>query len=357
MQQLKESPCPNCSSELNYDADKHALKCLHCGAVFPIAKSNEVIEENSIAIFNNAANISIPAVTTVTYKCSKCGQETQAAADIAFFECRNCGNNVLNPQAYNTRTITPTGIIPFQLSKQEAIDIFKNWIGKGFWNDSSLKELSLTDKLEGHYIPFFTFDCQTDNYWEGYAGSYYYETIRTRDANGKEITQTVQRTRWYWRTGSFEQFFDDVLVCGNNRIPQEQINKIYPFNLQQLDVFDPDYLLGWQAKAYDKDLNETYNVAKGFIDERIHLEAARQLADDTYKDLRVQSQYTNETFKQVILPVWICQYLFKGKTYQFIINGQTGAISGNKPLSASKIAIAIIIGIVIIILLYAASQR
>jgi DNA-directed RNA polymerase subunit RPC12/RpoP len=356
MQFLKEHPCPNCNSELNYDADKNALKCLHCGAQFPIEKSSQVVEENNIQLFKDAAAIPLEPVVTVTYKCSKCGQETQAGADIAFFECRNCGNNVLNPEAYKTRTITPTGILPFQLSKQEALDIFKQWIGKGFWNDSSLKELSLADKLEGHYIPFFTFDCHTYNHWEGYAGTYYYETIRTKDANGKEVTQNIQRTRWYWREGSFERFFDDILVCGNKRITQEQINTIYPFNLQQVELFNPEYLLGWHAQAFDKALSDTFNAARNEIDNRVHQEAAQRLADDTYKDLSVQTRYTSETFKQVILPVWLCQYLFKGKTYHFIINGQTGAISGKKPLSASKIVIAIIIAIIIIAVLYGMSQ-
>ncbi|MCH5689841.1 hypothetical protein LWM68_39810 [Niabella sp. W65] len=84
MQFLKEHPCPNCNSELNYDADRNALKCLHCGAQFPIEKSSQVVEENNIQLFKDAAAIPLEPVVTVTYKCSKCGQETQAGADIAF---------------------------------------------------------------------------------------------------------------------------------------------------------------------------------------------------------------------------------------------------------------------------------
>ena len=146
------------------------------------------------------------------------------------------------------------------------------------------------------------------------------------------------------------------MVCGNNRLPQQDINKIYPFNLSQVKVFKPDYLLDWQSRAYDKDLNETFSVARSFIEGRILSEAASYLADDTYKDLNVETLYTHETFKQIILPVWICQYLFKGKTNQFIINGQSGIISGNKPLSISKIVIAVVITIIIIALLYMMSQ-
>ncbi|MBO9593052.1 MAG: hypothetical protein J7599_09085 [Niabella sp.] len=352
MQAFEEYPCPNCGSELNYDASKSSLKCLHCGTAFAIQQSTEVIEERSISIFKDAETIPIAPVQVVVYRCSKCGQETQKEGDVAFFECRNCGNNVVNPAAYATRSITPAGIIPFKISKQEALDRFANWIGKGFWNDSDLKKLSLADKLEGHYVPFWTFDCHTENDWSGYSGRYYYETVRRRNANGEETTEQVRHTDWTWRSGSFERFFDDVLICGNNAIPQDRINDVYPYLLKDVVVFDDEYLLGWNARAYDKNLSETYQLARSVMNRKIEEDAVSRLAEDTYRDLRVDTRYSGETFKQVILPVWLCQYLFKGKTYHFIINGQTGSISGNKPLSVSKIATAVVIGILVLIALY-----
>ncbi len=292
----------------------------------------------------------------ITYKCTKCGKETQATEDIAFFECSSCGNNVINPGAYSTRNITPTGIIPFTISKQEALDAFAQWIGKGFWNDSGLKKLALADELQGHYVPFWTFDCETDNNWQGYSGRHYYERVAIQNANGEQVTQQVEKTAWTFRSGSFERFFDDVLVCGNKKIPQELVNDVYPYNLQEVVVYKPEFLLGWDARAYDRDLDETYRIARNIIERRVYDEAIEYLNDDTYKDLQVQTHYSNETFKQIILPVWLCQYIFKGKQYQFIINGQTGKISGNKPLSASKIATAVIIAVIIIVVLYIMSK-
>lgn len=352
MAALKEHNCPNCGSELNYDADKNDLKCLHCGAVFSIEKSTELLTETGINVFNEATLIPISVINTVVYKCTRCGQETEASADIAFFECRSCGNNVVNPEAYSTRAITPTGIIPFSISKQEALDAFANWIGKGFWNDGDLKKLSVADKLVGHYVPFWTFDCDTQNSWQGYAGRYYYKTVTRRNANGQTVQEQIRHTDWTFRSGSFERFFDDILVCGNKMIPQAQINDVYPYNLSAALRFDEEYLLGWQAKAYDKDLQETYNLARRIIDGKVEAEAVSYLQQDTYRDLQVQTQYRKETFKQIILPVWLCQYLFKGKSYYFILNGQTGKISGDKPLSVSKITAAIIIALLIIVALY-----
>lgn len=351
MSNFKEFPCPNCSSELNYDAEKNGLKCLHCHSVFSIEKSNEIIEEKTINTFKDAISAQANQVIDVVYKCSKCGQETTSHGTVAFLECQNCGNNAINPEAYKTKIITPSCIIPFTISKDKAMETFVNWIGKGFWNDNSLKDLSIADSLIGHYIPFWTFDAQTENHWSGESGTYYYETRTYRDENGDEQTESIQRTRWRYREGSFSHFFDDILICGNKEIGQDYINKIYPYNLEELQPMSEEYLLGWESKAFDKDMNESYGLSKDHIENQINGMASDSLADDTYRGLEVSTHFSEETFKHIILPVWFCNYLFKGKKYYFIINGQTGVIHGEKPLSASKIVVTVLITLVLIFIL------
>lgn len=351
MSNFKEFPCPNCSSELNYDAEKNDLKCLHCHAVFSIEKSNVIIEEKEIDSFKNAINLQAVSINEVNYKCSKCGKETHLQQDIAFFECENCGNNVINPEAYATKTIVPSAIIPFSISKQKAMETFVDWIGKGFWNDSSLKELSIADSLVGHYIPFWTFDAHTCNDWSGQSGTYYYTSSQYRDANGNTQTKSVRNTKWEYKSGQFQELFDDVLICGNKDITQDDINKIYPFHLEDLKPLNEKYLLGWNAKAFDKDMSESYNLSKVYMNIRINQIATKHLTNDTYSDLEVATDFSEETYKHVVLPIWFCEYLFKDKKYHFIINGQTGKIDGDKPLSTPKIVTAVVLVLLFIILI------
>jgi DNA-directed RNA polymerase subunit RPC12/RpoP len=357
MAALLEFSCPNCDSEMNYDAEKKALKCLHCLSVFPMEPSNKTIDETSILSFKSAAGSPIAQLTEVCYKCKKCGQETKAKEDIAFFECQNCGFNVVNPEAYSTRAIVPSSIIPFSVSKQQTAEVFKNWIGKGFWNDSSLKDFSIIENLKGHYVPFWTFDAMTENHWSGYSGTYYYETRTYKDSNGNEHTERIQHTNWTFRSGVFDHFFDDILVCAEKGIPLEYINEVYPFNLQELKPIDEEYLLGWDAKAFDEDMDSSYQFSRDYIDDVVESMSIDLLKDDTYKGLEVETIYSNETFKHIILPIWICEYLFKGKKYSFIVNGQTGKISGKKPLSTTKIVLAVIIALMVIAaIIYFANQ-
>lgn len=349
MSKFIEFPCANCGSELSYDSEKEGLTCLHCTSLFPIEKSNIQITEQPIETFKSAFFQPTPAEKKDTYRCKKCGKENTPESAKVFFECIQCGYNIVNESAYHTKSIVPSAIIPFSISKQEALEAFQSWIGEGFWNDGDLKKLSLTEKLEGHYVPFWTFDCHTENDWSGQAGTYYYETETYTDAQGNTQHRSVRQVRWSHRSGNFSEFFNDILICGNASISQEMVASVYPYSLEKLLPINSNYIAGWEASAFDKDLASCYTLSRETIRNTVYQLASNALGGDTQRFLNVDTIESRETYKHIVLPVWICQYLFKGKNYTFVVNGQTGSISGQKPLSTSKIVIAVIIAILIIV--------
>ncbi len=351
MPEIKEFPCPNCGSELNYDSESDQLKCLHCHSRFPIEKSTTVIQEKSIDELKKWFLSEEKPLSPIVYRCKKCGQTTTVNDNEVFFECQNCGNNVMNLMAYEQNPVAPSAIIPFSISKSESIALFTNWINKGLWYDSNLKALSITENLTGHYIPFWTFDAQTQNVWSGESGKYYYEQQSYTDANGKRAVRNIQRTSWSFRQGAFEHFFDDVLITGNQNITQDFVSQIYPFHLDELRPLNEKYILGWQAKSYEKSVSACYELAKEYMKNQIYQIAAKAISEDTYRNLKINTNFSAETFKLIILPIWFCTYLFKGKSYSFIINGQTGQIYGVKPFNKIKIGIAIALAVILILLI------
>lgn len=348
MANIVEYPCPNCNSELNFDSESQSLQCLHCKTLIPIAVSNELITEQRINAFLDASKLPAVELKEVTFRCSKCGKDNISTENIAFFECQHCKNNIINTDGYRSKPITPKSIIPFEISREEALGIFQDWIGKGFWNDSALKKQALNDKMEGCYVPFWTLDSHTESAWSGEAGIYYYVDIKYKDYNGKEKIKRERRTRWHYKSGNTVQFFNDMLLSGSKEFEQRAIEEIYPYDLNKLKPFNAEYLLGWSAKAYDGDLTQSYNYFHQHIDAKIREICISLLKEDTYRGLSIQTRYYNETFKHMVLPVWRCHYLFKGKSYFYMINGETGKIYGKKPLSTFKIVFTIMIILAII---------
>ena len=71
---------------------------------------------------------------------------------------------------------------------------------------------------------------------------------------------------------------------------------------------------------------------------------------DTFRNLVVHSDYSRQTFKHILAPVWLLTYNYGPRSFQCAMNGVTGVIAGEYPKSPWKIALivlAIIVGIAI----------
>jgi hypothetical protein len=287
-----------------------------------------------------------------SFSCGNCGAETLVEPDTPAFRCSFCGSDKVNEKAFDQRTIQPSGLLPFSIAKSKALEQFQTWIGRGWFHPNDLQKLATLDKIHGVYVPFWTYDAHTHSQWWAEAGYHYYETQSYTDANGNRQTRQVQKTRWVPVNGHFGHFFDDVLVIGSQGINQSRIEKIYPFDLKQVVNYDSHFLIGWEAEVYQRDVQQGFETAEGIMDRYIEREIIRQIPGDTHRGLRIHTRKDHITFKHLLLPVWIAAYIYRSKSYQVVLNGQTGAISGEKPLSAWKIALAVIFGLVAILTIW-----
>jgi hypothetical protein len=147
------------------------------------------------------------------------------------------------------------------------------------------------------------------------------------------------------------------LICGNKDIAEQKINGIYPYQLEHLVPLNEKYIAGWDAENYSKNITESFETAGSYIKDEVYSLCGQELGGDTQMGLSVDTTMQNRTYKHIVLPVWLCEYLYKGKKYSFIINGQTGKIDGKKPVSVTKVTLAVIAVILIALLLYYFSQQ
>ena len=351
-------PCPGCNSQLYFNAQQQQLVCEHCGTKVAIDKATSQIKENNLRQQITGATDTATTVEQLVYKCNRCGSESAYTTETPTFVCSFCNYEAVNPVAYKTRIIQPSGMIPFRIDRQQSLSIFKTWLGKGFWAPNDLQQFARHDALHGIYLPFWTYDAQTYSEWSGYGGRYYYETETYTDAQGKQQTRTVQRTEWIYRSGDYEHFFDDILIGGATELSQDEYESIFPYQLEELVNFDARYLSGWKADVYDIAVHDGYEKAEAMMQNAIHDACAELCRIDTYRDLEVETAYSNQTYKHILLPLWLCSYKYKNKNYHFLINGQTGAIHGKKPVSWVKVTLAVLAAIVlVVVLLFVFSQN
>lgn len=342
-QEFVNVPCDACGSEMVFDPTSQGLLCKHCNNRRDIPTENDLVAEMSFAEASNLTEQNTGFdVPTKSFHCNGCGANTAVEAGQVQLNCPFCGSTNVNEGAFDERMIRPFGVLPFKVGKEKALEMFRKWIGKGkLFRPGKLQRLASLKKINGVYTPFWTYDAQTQSRWTAEAGYHYYVTETYTDNEGNTQTRQIQKTRWQYVSGYHERAFDDVLVVASTGLSQSELKKIEPFDLKEVNNYDSRFLLGHESEVYQKDVEEGFQVADSIMDNQIRSEIRRQVPGDTHRNLNVRTRKNRITFKHLLLPVWIAAYQFNNKTYRFTVNGQTGKISGKKPVAWGRVILAI----------------
>jgi len=340
--------CPNCSADMVFDATSQSLKCGHCGATVPIAGA---AGQQAIVEYDLASGLAASAATGLgaavrTLRCQECGASVSFEERVTSTTCEFCGSAQVLPQEQNRNLIRPGSVLPFKVDQAKASSAFKAWISRLWFRPSDLKHRAAVSQMAGVYVPYWTFDAMVHSSWTAQAGYYYYETehYMDRDSSGKTVhrTRQVRRTRWQPAWGSRQDFYDDVLVCASKGIPDDLKRKLEPFDTHALVPYTPAVLAGWKAEEYAVDLNSAWKMGLERIEASQYQRCGADVPGDTHAALHVTSRYANTTFKHVLLPVWISAFRYGDKVYRFLVNGQTGEVTGKAPWSVAKIVLFIL---------------
>lgn len=354
--------CPSCTADMTYDAGSQSLRCGHCGATVPIGAQPgaQPVVEHSLAagIAASAQRGYGTPVRTVT--CKECGATVSFPETLTSTACEFCGSNQVLAQDSNRNVIRPESIVPFKVDGTAAAQLFRQWLGSLWFRPSDLQRRASVAQMMGVYVPYWTFDSLVDSSWTAERGHYYYvtETYTDRDEKGNMVTRTrqVQKVRWEPAWGSRRDFYDDVLVCASRGLPPELSRRLSTFNTRELRPYDPGYLAGWKAEEYAIDLAEGWRQGAQIMEASQHQRCAGDVGGDTYRNLMVRSNYSNQTFKHVLLPIWISAFRYRDKPYRFLVNGQTGEVVGKAPWSVVKIVL-FVLAILAAIAIIAAAAR
>ena len=338
-------PCDQCGSDFRYDPAAGKLVCDHCGNErdYDGADLPELREMDYEAALRAGLDAAEYEETRVT-ACPSCGAQVEFSADIHATECPFCATPVVTDTGTH-RHIKPKGVLPFQIDERAAQKAMADWLGRLWFAPNGLQEYARKGrKLDGIYVPYWTYDAQTRSTYRGQRGTVYYVN-RTVTRNGKTETVREQKIRWTNVSGRVSRFFDDVLVLASRSLPKKYTDRLAPWNLTMLESYAPEYLAGFRAEGYGIDVEEGFGEARQIMDDQIRRDIRADIGGDRQRISSVSTDVSDITFKHVLLPVWMAAYKYKGKSYRFVVNGQTGRVQGERPWSAIKIAIAVVLAL------------
>lgn len=348
-QQEHRFPCDQCGADYRFDPDKNMLVCDHCGHTQQIGGGPWASANLSELDFDATVAQNLPLSEleeTRVLTCPNCAAQVEFDPNTHAAECPFCATPVVTDTGTN-RHIKPRGVLPFVLDEHHAHDAMSNWLGRLWFAPGGLKDYARKGrKMQGIYVPYWTFDANTRSRYQGERGTVYY-TTRTVVQDGKRVQQRVAKVRWTRASGRVARFFDDVLILASTSLPKRFTDALQPWDLAALAPYQPQYLAGFRAEAYSVPFQDGYDEARQQMARVIERDVRFDIGGDQQRVHNIATDVSDVTFKHVLLPVWLAAYKYRGQTYRFVVNGQTGRVQGERPWSAVKIMIAVVVGLLV----------
>jgi hypothetical protein len=341
--------CPACGAEARWEPARQALICPYCGTISPAqvelgAASEQVVRENDLVTALRRVPDSQRGwqAAKTSVRCQSCQAISVFDAERVGQRCDFCGSSSLVPYEEIKEAFRPESLLPMKLDETRVREMVRQWYGTRWFAPNRLKRAALTDTVRGLYIPYWTFDAQVHAEWTAESGYYYYVTESYRDANGQTQTRQVRKIRWEPSAGSIDHFFDDDLVAASRGVQPQLLRRVEPFPTKELVGYEPGFLSGWVVERYQIDLITAAQRSRERMDGEVESLCAAQVPGDTHRDLQVHADYSEQTFKHILVPLWLLSYHYGHEAYQVVINGTTGTMAGNYPKSWIKIALLVL---------------
>ncbi|HOQ75776.1 MAG TPA: hypothetical protein PK369_04295 [Thermoclostridium sp.] len=336
--------CPQCGASLTFNADVQRWDCKFCLGSFDIAtlekrRAEEAEKEKEFAeqaepeaeVETGQEEIKVDEEfnrNARAYRCPDCGAEIVTDATTAATFCVFCHNPTIIP-ARLSGEYRPSRVIPFKISKEAAQKAFINWCRKKPLVPSGFKSKPQMEKITGMYLPFWLHDCSVSG------------TLR---ANAQKIRKWRSGKYEYTETSYFEIFregdmrFTGVPADGSSKMDDNMMDLLEPYDYSQMVDFSMSYLSGYLAEKYDVDKETVWprikdRVAEDTVTQLMLTARGYDAIQVTHKEVRIKNKLVHYT----LLPVWMLIYKHKDKKYLFAMNGQTGKVVGNLPISIGRV--------------------
>ncbi len=361
--------CPLCGGEARWDPARQTLVCAYCGTESPAKPTDSATAENGAAIEEHdlvVALRSVPdadrgwATATLSVRCQSCQAISVFPGERAGQRCEFCGSSALVPYDALRAPIRPESVLPFRVAESQVRDAARQWYRNRWFAPNALKKAALTDQVHGFYLPYWTFDAQAHCPWTAESGYHYYTTESYTDGKGQSQTRQVRHTRWVPASGAVDHFFDDILVPASRGVPGTLLTGLEPFPTSgesaALVPYDPAFLSGWTVEQYQLDLAGAAQRGEELMHAKLRSLCSSEVPGDTQRNLQIYPQYSERTFKHLLLPVWVMSYRYNGTAYQLLVNGATGTLAGVYPKSWIKITLLVVSILVVVLIILALNQ-
>ena len=357
---LEKYPCAACGAQAEWNAAKQLLVCPFCGtsAPFEVDQTTGAFVEHDLS----KALRELPDDSR-GWQTAKHSVQCQSCKAVSVFDpervgqnCDFCGSPALVDYQEIKAPIRPQCLLPFKVTESQVREHIRRWYASKWLAPNALKQRALVDRVRGIYIPYWTFDADAVCPWQAEAGHYYYTSETYRDNKGQTRTRQVRHVRWEPASGIVRHFFDDEPVPATQGVSHSLLKQIEPFPGADMVPYDTAFLSGFVVEHYQINLVEAAQNSQVAMHRQLHDMCAQAVPGDTHRNLTIQPSFSAQTFKHLLVPIWLLTYNYGSKPYSVVVNGSTGEMAGTYPLSPWKVILVVLFIIIAVIFVVVAQD-
>jgi len=331
----KELECPCCGGTLHFDSHSQDIVCPFCDSHFSLNDLKAYTDDLATDKEEDASwdESQVQAYTDKemegmkVYSCDSCGGEIIVDETSSSTACPYCGNNILVSKQLSG-DLKPNYVIPFKNDKDNVLANLKSFFKKKPLLPGSFSKDNVVEEVKPLYVPYWLFDADVD-------GRVRFKGEKTR--TWSDSNYDYKETKYYSIVRDGNIAFDHVPVDGSKKMEDKLMESIEPYDFNEAVEFNAGYLAGIAADRYDVSKDETFGRAT----ERCRQGTIQAFRSDVhgYSNVSVSDsslQLSNTSAAYALYPVWILNTKWKNKSFRFAVNGQTGKVAGDLPISKGK---------------------
>ena len=308
--------CPQCGAKMVFAPDGSGLICEHCTSNQSLGSGGEAEEQDFLIAMATARGHGKPVAVQV-FHCEGCGAEFTLPPGVISTTCAYCDSPHVVSLEESRELLQPEGVIPQTFDQKQAARLLADWV-----ESNGIQLQGNVNPPRGVYLPIWTFDVGGGI---GYRGDKY----------EKEEGFSSRATRVVTIAGEHPIHVDDLPIPASRKIARHLSAMLPTFEFKKTRPYDPRYLSNWPAEVYDVPMADASLDARS----RAYANLRKKLPGEisSLYNLRTSSaSLTIESFKLVLVPVWIMEIPVNGKELLVLINGQNGVVQRDKPGQEKK---------------------
>ena len=307
--------CPKCGGRMAFAPDGQSLVCEYCTRTNALGFSPKPAEEKDFVTAMATARGHGKPLNEQVFHCEGCGSEFILPAQQISASCLYCDSPHVVNWENTADLLAPDAVVPHAFKQEQVIKFLVGWV-----ESNKIKPEKKVDLPRGLYLPLWTFDIGGE---VDYTGEVYEDEENPFAARSGQ--RRVRRV-----SGSYPVLVDDLPIPASRKLSSVFSGLIPSFELKSAKPYDPRFLANWPAEVYDIPMAEASLDARGQAFTKYKEELRFRLAPTSI----VQSSSAKmmvESFKLMLLPVWMTELPFGGREHLILINGQNGVVTSDLP--------------------------